>query len=160
MKTKLMVIGGVLLLAAVAFAGDAPWFDMKNCGFCKHLLDDPEMLEHCTWENHKISNGMITVSTVDDEYLESYRTALRKMEETGKKMQEGEMVPMCGMCQAMGALMMSGATYEAGDTKHGSFSLLTSDDPEVVKKIHAFVDRTNEEMAMMEEHQKLDEDEE
>ena len=150
MRGKLLIGAVLLLLASVALAGDAPWFDMKNCGFCKHLMDDPEMLNHCTWEHHKIDNGMVVVTTVEDAYLPSYQKAMAVMEEVGKNMEAGEMVPMCGMCQAMGSIFMKGAKYTSIDTKHGSVALFTSDNPEVVKEIHAFVDRNNEEMAKME----------
>ena len=35
---------------------------------------------------------------------------------TGKKMETGEMVPMCGMCMSMGGLMMKGAKFDAVET--------------------------------------------
>ncbi|MBD3258987.1 hypothetical protein GF377_11185 [candidate division GN15 bacterium] len=150
MKTKLLVAVAVLALALVALAGDEkPWFDMETCSFCKHLIEDPGLLHHCDWEHHKISDGVLTVTTVEDEYLDAFNTAMANMEEAGKKMQSGEMLPMCGMCTAMGNLMMTGAQWESVTTKHGSVSVLTSDDPAVVEKIHAFADRTNDEMAKM-----------
>ncbi len=60
---------------------------MEKCGFCKHLTEDAELLNHCVWEHHKIANGMISVTTVEKEYLPSFRTAMVKMEETGIKME-------------------------------------------------------------------------
>ena len=150
MRGKLLIGAVLLLLTSVALAGDAPWFDMKNCGFCKHLMDDPELLHHCTWENHKIDNGALIVTTVEDEFLPSFEKAMAAMEETGKKMEAGEMVPMCGMCQAMGAMFMKGAKYQSINTQHGNVALFTSDNPELITEIHAYVDRTNDEMAKME----------
>ena len=62
MKNVLTVcLAAVLMLAASGMAQEAeekPWFDMEKCGFCKHLLEDPEMLDHCTWEHHNIGNGI------------------------------------------------------------------------------------------------------
>ena len=48
------------LIATVAFAGDpATWFDMENCGMCKHLLEDAELFEVTTWDNYILTNGMM-----------------------------------------------------------------------------------------------------
>lgn len=142
----------VLMLAASGMAQETeekPWFDMEKCGFCKHLMEDPEMLNHCTWEHHNIGNGIVTVSTVEKEYLPAYRTAMVKMQEVGKKMEQGEMVPMCGMCTAMGGLMQKGVKWEYVETQHGDIMIMTSDDPELVAELHAFSDKTNLELDKM-----------
>ncbi len=139
------------MCAATVSAGDGPaWFDMEKCGFCKHLMEDAELLDHCIWEHHKIDNGMVSVTTVDKEYLPSFRTAMKKMEETGKKMETGEMVPMCGMCTSMGALMMKGAKFDAIETKVGSVLILTGTTPELVAEIHGICDKNNEELKKLE----------
>jgi len=153
MKTVMTICFAVVLLLSAAGGaadvGEKPWFDLENCGFCKHLLEDPELLDHCTWEHHNIANGMVSVTTVEKDYLPSYRAAMVKMEEVGKKMEEGEMVPMCGMCTAMGALMMKGVKWEYLKTQHGDVMIMTSDSPEVVADLHAFTDKTTTELAKM-----------
>lgn len=163
MKTVMTIcLATVLLLAAAGGAADTeekPWFDMVNCGFCKHLMDDPELLNHCTWEHHNVANGMVSVTTVEKDYLPSYRAAMARMEEVGKKMEQGEMVPMCGMCTAMGGLMMKGVKWENVPTQHGDVTVFTSDDPAMVAEIHAFTDKTNKELAKM-EAKGMEEDEE
>jgi hypothetical protein len=136
------------LVAGAALAeGEAKWFDMENCGFCKHLVTDKGLLDHCVWENHKIAKGAVTVTTVEKEYLPAFRAAMKEMEATGKKMEAGEMVPMCGMCQSMGMLMMKGVKWESVDTQVGNVMLMEADTPELVAEIHAFVDKTNAELA-------------
>jgi hypothetical protein len=153
MKNVLTVcLAAMLLMAASGVAQDTeekPWFDMEKCGFCKHLLEDPEMLDHCTWEHHNLEDGMMSVSTVEKEYLPSYREAMAKMQEVGEKMEQGEMVPMCGMCTAMGELMQKGAEWEYVQTEHGDIMIMTSDDPEVIAELHAFSDKTNAELEKM-----------
>jgi len=161
MKSVLtMCFATLLLLSAAGWAQDAeekPWFDLENCGFCKHLMDDPGLLDHCTWENHNIENGMMSVTTVDKEFLPSYRAAAMKMKETSEKMEKGEMVPMCGMCTAMGSLMMKGAKWEYVETQYGDVQIMTSDNEEVVQELHAFTDKTNAELAKMEEAAQVEE---
>jgi hypothetical protein len=154
--TKYLVIVAVVLVAAstLTLAGDDKWFDMENCGFCKQLMDPPDMLEHATWEHHNIANGIVSVATIDKKYIGPWRAAEAKMEEMGKKMEKGEQVPMCNACMAMGKLMMMGAKWESVTTTHGSVSLMTSDDPATVKEIQAWGKRTMDEMAKMEKMEK------
>ncbi len=144
----------VVFASTMTPAGEPEWFDMEKCGFCKYLMDPPEMLEHATWEHHNISNGIVSVTTIDKEYLKPFMAAMAKMEETGKKMEKGEMVEMCGACTAMGQLMMKGAKWESVNTKHGTVALMISDDPEVVKGIQMWGKRSMDEMAKMEKMEK------
>lgn len=150
--TKYFVMVAVVLLAVstLTLAGDEPWFDMEKCGFCKLLMDPPDMLEHASWEHHNIANGIVSVTTVDMEYIKPWRAAEAKMEELGKKMEKGEQVPMCNSCMAMGKLMMMGAKFESVQTTHGNIALMTSDDPKVVAEIQAWGKKTMDEMAKME----------
>ena len=143
----------VLVLAAFALtsAEEGPWFDMENCAFCKNMVKDQGLLTHTSWEHHNINNGIVSVSTVTDDYLPAFRTAMEGMEKVGESMKKGEMPMMCNMCKAMGALMQKGATYQSIMTKHGSVTLMTSADPEVVKEIQAWGTRTTKELGMMEE---------
>lgn len=153
MKTVVTICLAAMLVLSISAGAAAqeekPWFDLENCGFCKHLMDDPHLLEHCTWENHNIGNGMMSVTTVDKDYLPSYRVAAKKMQEVSEQMEKGEIVPMCGMCTAMGGLMMKGAKWELVETEVGDVQLMTSDDPEIVKELHAFTEKTNKELAKM-----------
>ncbi len=89
------------LLATVAFAGDTTdWFDMENCGMCKHLLEDAELFEAMTWNNYVLTNGMMEVTTVPDGYGERFAALGAKMEATGNKLMQGEQITMCKMCMS------------------------------------------------------------
>ena len=133
MKKIIICLLGLVLMVASGGAGDEqPWFDMENCAFCKHLTSDPGLLQNTTWEHHNIKNGIISVTTVQgSEHLEAYFAAGEKMQEESKKMMNGEQVPMCNMCQAMGGCMAKGLACEMVNTKHGSVAIFTSDKPEL-----------------------------
>jgi hypothetical protein len=114
-------------------------------------MDPPEMLEHASWEHHNISNGIVSVTTVDKKYIKNWRAAEANMEKLGKKMEKGEQVSMCNCCTAMGKLMMMGAKWESITTSHGNVSLTTSDDPKVVAEIQSWAKKTMSALAMMEQ---------
>jgi len=153
MKTKQILIAAalaiLLCISISVMAEEGPWFDMANCGFCKHLLEQPDFLDHTTWEHYNITNGLVTVSTVDREYLDAYHKVSQAMKETSEKMQKGEAVHMCGMCTAMGALLQKGVTMDYVETERGNITVMTSDNPELVKEIQAWGQRNKDEMAEM-----------
>jgi len=136
-----------------AMATESGWFDMENCAFCKNLTEDPGLLPHTTWENHAIENGMMNIMTVDPAYAESAAKASAAMEKVGADIQAGRVNPMtlkmCGHCKEFGMLMMAGTHMETIKGEAAEVSLITSDDPATIKRIHALVERDNEEMALM-----------
>ena len=144
----------VMLAVALMAADEKPWFDMEKCGYCCVLMKNPELLPNTDWEHHKISNGVMSVTTVKQAYKKDWDEAMAAMIAIGKKAEAGEVVHMCGMCESMGALIMKGARMESVDTKHGNVLLLISDDPAVVAEIHAWTDHTNTEHAKIEAEQK------
>jgi len=159
----IFVIAGLLFLAVtVSMAQDKPqekpWFDMKNCDFCKNLMVDSMLLPNLVWEHHDISNGLMTVTIVKPEYKASYQTAMDAMNKLSQEMAQGKKdVKMCGSCQAYGGLMMAGAKVENVHGDWGDVALITSDKPEVQKMIKDYGQRTRDEMAKMmmgEEHHK------
>jgi hypothetical protein len=158
MKTLVLMLT-VAVLTLPALAGEHPmatesgWFDLQNCEFCKNLTTDPGLLQHMTWETHKIENGMMYITTIDPHYRESYNKANQAMETLGTDMMSGKVNPMqvkmCGSCADFGMLMMAGAKMEMIQGEAADISLITSTNPDVVAKLHAHADRDNEEMAAM-----------
>jgi hypothetical protein len=158
MKKLFPFLLAALLLVAIAVvnAEDAatpvekPWFDMPNCGFCKHLLTDG-LIDHLDWQNHVVATGMMSVTTVEPGWEDKYKVCMAAMEETGKKMMAGEQVPMCGFCTSYGALYATGKiTFEEFETKTGDVTLVTSTDPEIIAMIQQHAQRTIDEFAKME----------
>jgi hypothetical protein len=139
----------LLLVASPAYAGGENWFDMHNCDMCKPIMEEPDLYDHITWEQHDISNGVVAVTTVDKEFLAAYRKAHGKMEGVIGRMQKGEKVALCGSCTYIGGLMMKGIKHEAVDTAFGDVMILTSDNPEVVSEIQKWAAKNKEEMKKM-----------
>jgi hypothetical protein len=156
-KISTAILALSLICLASATEGEKAWFDMKNCAFCQHLASRPGLMENITkWEHHKVKNGAISITEINTDYLPAYKTAMAGMEETSKKIQGGEMLPMCGMCEAYGALMTKGVQWEEVGSDNVFVFLMHSDDSEVVKEIHDLTDRTNDEMKKMEAAEKME----
>jgi hypothetical protein len=150
MSRKLLLLSIVaLLVAGASTAGETPWFDMANCGFCKSLTKHEGLIEHITWEQHPISKGIVSVTTVDPKYLDQYRVAHAEMTELGKKMEKGEMVPMCGSCTALGMCMMKNPSMDYVETSTGDVWVMTSENAELIKELQAWAKKNAEEMAKM-----------
>jgi hypothetical protein len=150
MKTILIsLVACLCLTAAVAGAGDTPWFDPQNCDMCTAMTEQPGLMEHVTMESHAIGNGMINMATVDPKFLEAYRAASIKMAATGEEMMAGKEMKLCGCCTSMRALLKAGATMEMVPTMHGSVMLVTSSDEALVGKLKAHAERSTMEMEKM-----------
>jgi hypothetical protein len=75
------------------------------------------------------------------------------MEAVAKELESGKSLAMCGFCEAYGKLMTAGAKAKDVDGEFTSVSMVTSDDPEVIKQIHQVADRCiKEQKAMHEQH--------
>ena len=148
-KTSLVILSLFLTIGLMASvtAGEGDWMDMENCGMCKHLGANMEMLEHMTWNHYDVKDGIMSVCTVEDNYAEAYAMASKLMGATGAKMMAGEAVPLCGMCTEMSGMMMAGANMELVTTDFGNIRLVTSGDEAMVTKLHAWAEKTNTEMA-------------
>jgi hypothetical protein len=144
----IMLSLAILVVAGIAAAGDKPWFDM-DCSMCKNLYGVEGLMENMSWEQLDISNGVLSVTLVEEDYLPAYRKAHMGMQETGMKLQKGEMLPVCGSCTAFGACMTKGVNQEYVETMHGDVWIVTSDNDEVVAELKAWAKRNREEMAKM-----------
>ncbi len=159
MKKSVMLLTAFLLVTAIAVTAGAEeekWFDLENCIFCKNLLDDPELMNHLTWEIHEISDGIMIVTTIDPEYRESYNKAEKAIEQVASEMMQGKHMdePVCGYCHNYGALMFKGAKIERIPAETAEIVLIRSDKEELQKEIKAFGERTNEELAKFEAEDK------
>lgn len=153
----LLVVSLAMLSFSVSTAQDRPWFDMENCSFCKNLLAEEGLMDHFTkWEHHNVDNGSVSITVVDKEYLEPYLRAAHNMDEVAKRLQQGENLPMCGMCQAYTDVMKMGARWDDVQSDNMFVSLWYSDDPDVVARIHAVTNTTNDELKKMQEAMKAE----
>ncbi|MCH7878916.1 MAG: hypothetical protein IH914_06350 [candidate division Zixibacteria bacterium] len=146
-----LVFALVFAFGALNAAEESAWFDMENCGMCAPMTAEKGLMENINWENHNISNGMLSIATPPAEYAEAFDRACASMDALVKKMMAGDVMEMtlCGHCNSYSSIMGAGAKIEKIVTKNGRLTLLTSSDEKIVGKIHAHVERTNAEMAKM-----------
>lgn len=130
-------------------SGQLAWFDLENCEVCKHIADDWNMMKHVKWETHLIDNGALSVSVVPEEFASKVKSAKQQMKAAIAKVAGGEKVKCCGYCQSMGSLVSEGAKVREIASVGGDISMVTSDDPAVVAKIHEHAKRT------ISEHKKM-----
>ena len=159
MRTRMIAVtvaGVILLVGAMLTAqekAEPKWLDVENCYFCQPLANPPGMLQNVDWEEFNVANGILTVVTVKPGFEEPYAKAHDEMEARWKAYDPANPQPMCGMCQAYMAAIDATVKMEEVKTKHGGAGLTTSTNPETVAKLHAIVDRTNQEMAAWEKAQ-------
>lgn len=83
--------------------------------------------------------------------MEPYGRVQKKMDSLGfELMQATEMPYMCGHCMAYGEFLMAGVVPDHVRSTFGEIVVWTSDQPEMVKKLHAFAQRSIDECAKME----------
>lgn len=148
MKTA-FALAALLALPAAAFASDAAWFDMEKCAMCKPLMQVSGLMESIDHEQLPLSNGIVTVTTVDDQHLKAYRQAHAHMEEIVARVEKGDNVPLCGSCTALFRLMPQGVEQEFVETRHGDVWILTSGNPAVAVELKTWAKRNTDEMAKM-----------
>jgi len=118
------------------------WFDMENCPICKCMAAEKGLMESIKWETHLIDNGMISITTVPSDKKEAMAKCEKEMKAAIDKVKAGEKMPLCGFCTSYAALIEAGAKEQEIKTETGTVSLMTSDKPEVVKKIQDHAKKT------------------
>jgi len=140
----------VALVAVFAVAQDeGPWFDMKNCGFCKEISNQSGLMEHMHTDYQNISNGIVSVTTIDDGYWEKYEAAEKGMEKVADGFQKGEIPQMCNHCMKMGMFFMSGVKVESIKSGHTVVMIYQSSDSTQIAELQAFGKKNLEEYAKM-----------
>jgi hypothetical protein len=119
--------------------------EMKKCAVCQVMAEKPALMEHMTWETHKIDNGMLCIASVPKEHAKEFASLHAKLMQNVAKvkadLKQGEAVQLCSFCESMGELEKAGATQQVIDTATGAITLVTSTDPELVEKIHEQADK-------------------
>lgn len=145
-KLSYLAIGLAILLCA-AVAQEKPWFDMKNCTYCKELTAQPGLIDHLKYEYHNIDGGFMAVTIVGKEYQEAYLSAMTAMQKVGEDMKtSGKPVPMCQFCTKFGEFMTTGAKTQIIHSELGDIFMMTSPDTAIVTQLQAFSSRTAEEL--------------
>lgn len=150
--TRTLIVTLVAWMASAVSADDnkdEKWFDMEHCAMCKHMAEHPDLVTKIKCETHVIDNGMLMVSNIPKDQQAAMEAVHKKMGETIAELTSGKELPLCGFCSGFGKLMEAGAKNQDIKTSMGTISLLTSDKPEVIKKIQEFAKRTQTEYEKM-----------
>ncbi len=145
----------VILLGLVAFAAMAQteksWFDMENCGFCKEIVKQPGLMEHMHTDYQNISNGVVSVTNIDDGFWDEYEKAEVGMQKVSEGFQTGQVPPMCGHCMKMGEFFMKGVSMEGVKSagQNCVVFIYQSPDSATVVELQAFGQKSLEEQAKM-----------
>ena len=142
-----LLLAMVVAVAAFVVAEDKPWLDLENCAMCTGMMAQEGLMDNMTWDHYLTKNGMMTVTTIADGYKEKYEASHKTMMETEEKMKAGEEMYLCGFCTRHGELAQAGVNKEHFSTKAGEVSLMTSTDEKQVGEIHAFAQKTIDELA-------------
>jgi hypothetical protein len=155
---SLVAVGLAVAWSSLLFAETAQekmLAEMEKCAVCKYMAENPKLMKDMTWETHKIDNGMLCLTTVPKEMKKEFDAvsakmmqAIGKLEADPTKAKEAE---LCSFCASMGELHKLNAKMQNIDTQTGAIHMATSDDPAIVKKIHAFADKAIAEQKKMQE---------
>lgn len=150
MGVVLLTIGS-LALADPHRQGEASdkWFDMEHCAWCQPMAADMGMLMDIQWECHLIDQGAMLTTVVPEEHQEQWQQVCEQMKAMEEKLTAGEEMPLCNCCKSHLKLLQAGAKIQEVKTGFGSVTLITSDDAEVVSKIHKHIKRTQREHEKM-----------
>jgi hypothetical protein len=162
MKTivSLAGLGLVALWSSVVFAEAAQekmLAEMEKCAVCKFMAEDPDLMKDMTWETHKIDNGMLCLTTVPKEKKKEFDAVSAKMMQAIAKLEaaktQGKEVELCSFCASMGEITKLNPKMQYIDTLSGAIHMVTSDDPAIVKKIHAMADKAIAEQTKMQQQE-------
>ena len=142
---SLVALGLMSTFLSAQDTSEKPWFDLENCAFCKNMSSQPGLMESIKCDTIKLDNGMMMVSFIPDELKEAMSKANKGMEATVKQLEAGKQLPLCGFCECFGNLLMQGTKLQKKHGDNSEVTLLTSDDPEIIKQIHTMADRVNKE---------------
>lgn len=147
----LAVFFAALLICAAVWSGDEkPWFDLETCAFCKNfnLGNGNTVVDHMKGHYHHMPNGILAIMIIEEDYKDEFAKAEEGMKKVIEDMQKtGTQPQMCGHCTTYGELVMGGVVEAQYNSEVAMAYTMTSDNPEMVKKLHAFGDKNNEEMA-------------
>jgi hypothetical protein len=161
-KIRVAFILGISLVALVAFlawAGEGEKefskedlkAEFSKCHVCGKMI--PYMDNDWWWQtNHEIydlENGMVFIHSITDKkYAGDFHKMCGDMEAAIgelKAMPEDKLQgKMCQHCQDFAALTKAGARYESVLTETGSLGIVTSEKPELVKRIHAMAEQSRQ----------------
>lgn len=146
MKKLVYLVIAVAVMFCVAIPQEKPWFDLKNCAFCKEIDAQPDLIKHMNSEYHNIDGGFISITQIDKEYQAAYDKTMEGMKKVATDMgTAGKIPPMCQHCSKYGDFLMAGVHDQYINSAFGHIFLMTSADTAVATRLQAFAARTAQE---------------
>ena len=90
LRSIVAVTLAVCLMAGAGVAGEKPWFDM-SCAMCSNMVKHDGLMENVNWEQVNINEGVAALCTVNEKYIDAYRTAHADMEKTGDTLVDADL---------------------------------------------------------------------
>ncbi len=155
MRKALIVLLPVAFLILVAWPIQAQekaapkFLDPAYCYFCQPLTQTEGLMDNLTFENLKIKNGVVAVTTYKPGWKDKYKAASAEMQQRWQTYDPTKPQPMCGLCTAWTKLPMDKLSMESVEFNGGEMGLTTSADPALVAQMHEIADKTNAAMAEM-----------
>lgn len=126
--------------------------EWMNCAICKPIFDDPELMMACDYSINDWSNGVVMSINLRNTDL---MDRMRMFEAHDKKLcakfktmpYEKASQKICSHCNAYLEFVRNGAREERVETPTGRVILLHADNPQQLKKLHAFGAKSREMMA-------------
>ena len=146
MKTTLVIylLASIALAVSMVLADEKPWFDVKNCDFCKQFDKEPGLLENLENEYHNISNGVVSFHHIDKKFEAALARAQAGVGKVIQDMQSGKIPTTCVHCGMLGEFTRAGVRQEGVETKFGTIMIMTSPDSAMVAKLQDFGRKTAE----------------
>lgn len=133
----------------VADETEIAWFDTKECAFCAEVAKQPGLAEHMRHEYHNISDGIVTLTYIDQDYRDEFANMQSGMQKVAASMTPTSMPKMCGHCAKIGEFYMKGVKMEPVPSEAVTIFIYHSTDTAMVRDIQAFGARCTEEFAKM-----------
>ncbi len=152
MRTLLVLtLFAIIACGAMIVAQDAekPWFDLKNCVFCKEIEAQPGLKDHMRHEYHPIHDGLVSISYIDKDWWDEFAGAQAGMQKVAGNMNPTSLPPMCQHCSKIGEFYMKGVKMEEIRSEQAIVVVYSHTDAAVVKDIQAWGARTADELKKM-----------
>ncbi|MFH2000677.1 MAG: hypothetical protein ABIK28_13430 [Planctomycetota bacterium] len=125
---------------------------MANCEICKSIFEEPELMAACDYSVAKFNNGLIfNLYMKDMSLMPQFKAHAEKdlvitekymamsPEERGKR--------LCPICQHYFMFRDKGMKEERIMTPTGALTVLSTDNPELIKAVHGYGDMINDMVA-------------
>ena len=138
-----IAVAAMLVVGAGLVAEEGkPWIDPANCYFCEPYSQAEGLLEAVGFEHHNIANGVVFIMTYTPEWEKAANAAGAEMMKRWGTYDPSAGHTLCGMCEAGQTIPFDKVKVEEIMFNGGEMTLQTTDDAELLAKLHEMTDKT------------------